>query len=96
MRSCLQSQALPVLRTPLIAGIGVESTGHCHPRVVKAIQEQAAQFIHAQQNIFASNVAQVSIVNTLQHVASRAACPYPLIARTLPTPELVCIGTSNC
>ena len=25
------------------AGIGVCSTGHCHPEVVKAIQEQAAE-----------------------------------------------------
>lgn len=28
------------------AGIAVCSTGHCHPRVVKAIQEQASQLIH--------------------------------------------------
>lgn len=28
------------------AGIGVCSTGHCHPEVVKAIQEQAANLIH--------------------------------------------------
>jgi len=28
------------------AGIAVVSTGHCHPRVVKAIQEQAAELIH--------------------------------------------------
>jgi 4-aminobutyrate aminotransferase len=28
------------------AGIAVVSTGHCHPRVVKAIQEQAARLIH--------------------------------------------------
>src|SRR6478672_9213076 len=33
------------------AGIGVVSTGHCHPRVVAAIQEQAARFIHAQANL---------------------------------------------
>ncbi|MEW5941011.1 MAG: aminotransferase class III-fold pyridoxal phosphate-dependent enzyme, partial [Chloroflexota bacterium] len=32
-------------------GIGVTNTGHCHPKVVKAIQEQAAQFIHAQANL---------------------------------------------
>lgn len=32
-------------------GIGVTNTGHCHPRVVRAIQEQAAKFIHAQANI---------------------------------------------
>jgi 4-aminobutyrate aminotransferase len=28
------------------AGVAVCSTGHCHPEVVKAIQEQAAQLIH--------------------------------------------------
>jgi 4-aminobutyrate aminotransferase len=28
------------------AGIAVVATGHCHPRVVRAIQEQAAQLIH--------------------------------------------------
>ncbi|MDP9365707.1 MAG: aminotransferase class III-fold pyridoxal phosphate-dependent enzyme [Chloroflexota bacterium] len=35
------------------SGIGVVNTGHCHPRVVRAIQEQAAKIIHAQANIFA-------------------------------------------
>ncbi len=33
-------------------GIAVTNTGHCHPSVVAAIQEQAARFIHAQANIF--------------------------------------------
>src|SRR5579859_3304600 len=28
------------------AGIAVVSTGHCHPRVVEAIQRQAAELIH--------------------------------------------------
>ncbi|HBY47282.1 MAG TPA: aspartate aminotransferase family protein, partial [Chloroflexi bacterium] len=32
-------------------GIGVTNTGHCHPAVVKAIQDQAAKIIHAQANI---------------------------------------------
>ena len=30
----------------MISGIAVSSLGHCHPAVVKAIQEQAAQFMH--------------------------------------------------
>jgi len=30
------------------AGIGVTSTGHCHPRVVEAAQKQVARVIHAQ------------------------------------------------
>jgi 4-aminobutyrate aminotransferase len=34
------------------SGIGVTSTGHCHPRVVKAIQDQAARMIHAQINVY--------------------------------------------
>lgn len=29
-------------------GIGVVNTGHCHPRVVAAAQEQCSKFIHAQ------------------------------------------------
>jgi len=32
-------------------GIGVTSTGHAHPHVVKAIQEQAARLLHGQANI---------------------------------------------
>src|SRR4051795_11877353 len=35
------------------SGIAVVNTGHCHPRVVAAIQEQAAKIIHAQANILA-------------------------------------------
>jgi 4-aminobutyrate aminotransferase len=33
------------------SGIGVTNTGHAHPRVVRAIQEQAARLLHGQQNI---------------------------------------------
>lgn len=32
-------------------GIGVTNTGHAHPKVVKAIQEQAARLLHGQANI---------------------------------------------
>jgi 4-aminobutyrate aminotransferase len=32
-------------------GIGVTNTGHCHPKVVAAIREQAGIFLHAQANI---------------------------------------------
>ncbi|KAL6060834.1 Aminotransferase class III-fold pyridoxal phosphate-dependent enzyme [Balamuthia mandrillaris] len=32
-------------------GIGVTNTGHCHPRVVEAIQKQAATLLHGQINI---------------------------------------------
>jgi 4-aminobutyrate aminotransferase len=36
------------------SGIGVVNTGHCHPRVVQGIQEQAAKLIHGQINIVVS------------------------------------------
>ena len=34
------------------SGIGVTNTGHSHPTVVKAIQEQAAKIMHAQVNCY--------------------------------------------
>ncbi len=34
------------------SGIAVTSTGHCHPKVVAAIAEQAGRFIHAQVNCY--------------------------------------------
>ena len=34
------------------AGIAVCSTGHCHPKVVKAIQQQAAELVHTCGTIF--------------------------------------------
>lgn len=33
------------------SGIGVTNTGHCHPKVVAAAQEQAGRLIHGQANI---------------------------------------------
>lgn len=36
------------------SGIGVTNTGHCHPKVVHAIQEQAAKLIFGQMNIVIS------------------------------------------
>ena len=35
-----------------VVGIAVVNTGHCHPKVVKAVQEQAARLPHAQMNIY--------------------------------------------
>lgn len=32
--------------TDLISGIGVSAVGHCHPHVVKAVQQQAATYMH--------------------------------------------------
>lgn len=37
----------------LLAGIAVNNVGHCHPRVVKAIQDQAAELMHI-SNFFVS------------------------------------------
>jgi 4-aminobutyrate aminotransferase len=36
----------------LTSGIGVVNTGHCHPRVVEAVREQAGRFLHAQVNCY--------------------------------------------
>jgi 4-aminobutyrate aminotransferase len=33
------------------SGIGVTNTGHCHPKVVEAIREQAGRLLHGQVNI---------------------------------------------
>jgi 4-aminobutyrate aminotransferase len=33
------------------SGIGVTNTGHCHPRVVAAIREQAGRILHLQANL---------------------------------------------
>ena len=38
------------------SGIGVHNVGHCHPKVVEAIQAQAAQLTHA-SNLFANEPA---------------------------------------
>ena len=40
------------------AGIAVNSTGHAHPRVAKAIGDQAQRFIHAQVNVFKHDLLQ--------------------------------------
>src|SRR3954469_9955419 len=50
------------------SGIAVTNTGHSHPEVVRAIQEQAAKIIHAQQNILAHEPmmkAAVELTSTL-------------------------------
>mmetsp|Transcript_14262 Transcript_14262/g.40553 ORF Transcript_14262/g.40553 Transcript_14262/m.40553 type:complete len:442 (-) Transcript_14262:478-1803(-) len=39
------------------SGIGVLSTGHCHPTVVKAVQEQATKLTHAQMSCYYNNTA---------------------------------------
>ena len=49
------------------SGIGVTNTGHAHPRVVQAIQEQVAQLIHGQINIVISP-AVIELSNALNEV----------------------------
>jgi 4-aminobutyrate aminotransferase len=41
------------------AGIAVTSTGHSHPKVVRAIQEQATQFIHISSDFYHPNWVQL-------------------------------------
>lgn len=52
-------------------GIAVTNTGHCHPRVVKAIQDQAARLIHAQINIYYHQPA-LRLVDALREVVPAA------------------------
>jgi 4-aminobutyrate aminotransferase len=62
------------------AGIAVVSTGHCHPRVVAAIQEQAARLIHMSGTDF--------YYENMVTLAER-------LAATLPGPRRVCFGNSG-
>ncbi len=40
--------------TDFTCGIGVTNTGHCHPKIVQAVQEQAGNLIFGQMNIVIS------------------------------------------
>jgi len=53
------------------SGIGVTNTGHCHPRIVKAIQEQAQKLIFGQMNIVISPPA-VDLAEALNGVTPDA------------------------
>jgi 4-aminobutyrate aminotransferase len=53
------------------AGIAVASTGHCHPRVVDAIVEQASRFIHAQANCYRSPLPEELATRLAQITPSR-------------------------
>jgi len=53
-------------------GIAVTNTGHAHPRVVAAIQEQAAKLIHGQANI----VVHEPMLDLVEHLL--AIVPAPL------------------
>jgi 4-aminobutyrate aminotransferase len=47
-------------------GIGVTNTGHCHPRVVEAVKEQAGLLLHGQVNI----VMHLPMLNLVQELRS--------------------------
>jgi 4-aminobutyrate aminotransferase len=45
-RGCIVEDADGNRLMDFAAGIGVLNTGHCHPKVVKALQDQAARLVH--------------------------------------------------
>jgi 4-aminobutyrate aminotransferase len=55
------------------AGIAVNSTGHCHPEVVKAIQNQAAELIHMSGTDFYYE----HMVNLAERLSAIAPMPGP-------------------
>ena len=57
----------------LAAGIAVCSTGHCHPEVVKAIQDQAAELIH----ISGTDFYYESMTQLAEKLSSIAPMPGP-------------------
>lgn len=57
--------------TDFTSGIGVTNTGHCHPRVVAAIQEQAGQLLFGQMNIVVPPVT-VQLAERLDEVTPPA------------------------
>src|ERR1700675_2499104 len=67
------------------AGIAVTATGHCHPRVVAAIQDQAAKLIHmsgtdfyyAPQTDLAQRLAELAPGESAKRVFSPTAAPRP-------------------
>jgi 4-aminobutyrate aminotransferase len=48
-------------------GIGVTNSGHCHPRVVQAVKEQAKKLIFGQMNIVIPPVS-VALANALKEI----------------------------
>ena len=52
------------------SGIGVTNTGHAHPRVVEAIQNQAAKLIHGQANIV-YHEPMIRLSEELSHIVPR-------------------------
>ena len=57
--------------TDFTSGIGVTNTGHCHPRVVEAIQKQAEKLIFGQMNIVIPPIS-VALANALNEITPPA------------------------
>jgi 4-aminobutyrate aminotransferase len=53
------------------SGIGVTNTGHCHPRVVKAVQDQASELLFGQMNIVITPAA-LALAEALDRVTPAA------------------------
>lgn len=53
--------------TDFTSGIGVVNTGHCHPRIVKAVQEQAQKLLFGQMNCVVPD-ASVALSHKLNEV----------------------------
>jgi 4-aminobutyrate aminotransferase len=57
--------------TDFTCGIGVTNTGHCHPRVVKAVKKQAEKLIFGQMNIVIPPVS-IALAEALNEVTPLA------------------------
>ena len=57
--------------TDFTSGIGVINTGHCHPRVVQAVKEQAEKLIFGQMNIVIPPVS-LALVDALNGITPPA------------------------
>jgi len=51
------------------SGIGVVNTGHCHPRVVEAVREQAGRALHLQANVGYAHEPMLRLIAALREVA---------------------------
>src|SRR5437773_7951947 len=58
-----------------LAGIAVNSLGHCHPAIVRAIQQQARKLIH---------------VSNLYHILPQSELPRGLCRHSFPDPVFFC------
>jgi len=54
------------------AGVAVNSLGHCHPAVVRAVQEQAARLMHVSNHYYTAPVAELTAALCARSFAERA------------------------